>query len=226
MAPVYHGEGRPSLVPDILTLGTSMESWVRTKGVLMDKQQELVYPAEPKRTEQFSQAQVDEIIRQYRRELSHRSREAVRQKVKSGDYAGFAPTGYRNVRVGGKATVRIDPELGPLVAEAFRLAGRKRTSLRKIIDELGPRGLVSRDGTPMSPATLCRILANPFYVGMIRYGDQIYPGSHQSLVSPSMFDRAGRRLRKRRCSPGSSSSRAVGRLSRLENLGSQSKHLA
>jgi hypothetical protein len=140
----------------------------------------------------------EEVRRPYHRSLGDLSHRVVARKARGGECVGCAPTGYRNARVNGKATVEIDPVLGPLVAEAFRLAGRKRRSLRKILAELTPKGLASRNGKPMYPS-LRAILTNPFYVGMVRYEGQFFEGKHPPLVSPSRFDRVGRSLRKRRC---------------------------
>jgi len=130
----------------------------------------------------------------YHRELGRRVSLALDAKARRGEWIGQAPTGYRNV--GGR--VEIDPVTGPLVAEAFRLAARKRSSLRQILDELTPKGLRSRNGKPMGPSALAALLQNPFYVGMIRYKGKLYEGEHEALVSPSLFDRAGRSLRRRR----------------------------
>jgi site-specific DNA recombinase len=148
----------------------------------------------------FGQSHVtaDEFKRAYHRHLGQLTSAAMARKASEGGCPGCAPTGYRNVAVGNQTEVEIDPVLGPLVQEAFRLAGRKRTSLRKILAELTPQGLVSRNGKAMHASVLRGILTNPFYVGMIRYQGRLYEGDHQPLVSPSMFDRAGRNLRRRR----------------------------
>ena len=58
--------------------------------------------------------------------------------------------------------------------------------------------LVSRSGKLLGGSALAHIITNPFYVGMIRYKGHLYEGNHQALVSPSLFDRAGRSLRRRR----------------------------
>jgi site-specific DNA recombinase len=138
-----------------------------------------------------------EIKRRYHGYLGQRASYALAAKARRGECPGCAPTGYRNVRTGQGTRVEIDPHLGPLVREAFYLAGRRGLSLRKVLAELTPKGLMSRRGQPMGPSALRNILTNPFYVGMLRYKGQLAPGRHEPLVTPSCFDRVRRRLRQR-----------------------------
>jgi hypothetical protein len=142
--------------------------------------------------------QYEDATALYHRQLGRRASAAMTAKAKAGEWVGCAPTGYRNVRTEKETHVEIDPVLGPLVHEAFRLVAHKRSSLQQVLTELTPRGLVSRSGKPLGVSALAHIMSNPFYVGMIRYKGQLYEGKHQALVSPSLFDRAGRSLRRRR----------------------------
>jgi hypothetical protein len=140
----------------------------------------------------------EEATALYHRQLGQRASAAMTAKVRTGSWVGCAPTGYRNVHYGKRTHVEIDPVLGPLVREAFRLVAHKRSSLQHVLTELTPQGLVSRSGKPLGASALAHIINNPFYVGMIRYKGHLYEGNHQALVSPSLFDRAGRSLRRRR----------------------------
>ena len=101
------------------------------------------------------------------------------------------------VRRGG--AVDIDPALGPAVRDAFYLAARRGSSVRRVAAELAGRGVLSRSGQPLSASTLRELLRNPFYLGMVRFKGQLTEGRHAALVCPSVFERAGRALRKRRC---------------------------
>lgn len=122
------------------------------------------------------------------------------RKASEGGCPGFAPTGYRYITIGDETEVEVEPTLGPLVFDALRLAGRKGTSFQKILAELTPKGLVSHNGEPMHPSALRGVLTSPFYVGMICYRGKRYEGNYEGLVTPSMFDRAGRkRSRWRSC---------------------------
>jgi site-specific DNA recombinase len=122
---------------------------------------------------------------------------AMASKVSDGDLAGFAPTGYRNVRITGHSYVELDSTMGPLIKEAFALALRDRYSLRRILAELTPRGLVSRNGSPLHAAGLRGILTNPFYAGFIRYRGGWYAGNHQPIVNLTVFQQVQEKLQAR-----------------------------
>src|SRR4051812_3898794 len=141
---------------------------------------------------------VQDLVRTYHRYLGGLTKAGMDRKVQAGGYPGKAPTGYRNLRVGGEPRIKVDPVIGPLVAEAFHLAAQRRSSVRQVLAELTPKGLVSRNGEPLGPSALVGILRNPFYAGLVRYRGQLYRGVHEALVSRSLFERAGRSLRRRR----------------------------
>jgi site-specific DNA recombinase len=140
----------------------------------------------------------EQAIVRYHRQLGRRASYALDEKARAGGCVGCAPTGYRNVKVGRESRVEVDPVLGPLVEEAFRLVARKRSSLQQVLDKLTPKGLVSRNGKPLGVSALGNIINNPFYLGLVRYKGRTYKGTHQALVSPNLFDRAGRSLRRQR----------------------------
>jgi site-specific DNA recombinase len=140
-----------------------------------------------------------ELEERYHHVRSEIAKQAMTARVESGECPGRAPIGYRNVVVGTRRTVEVDPSTAPLIVEAFRMAAQRKSSLRKILAALQPRGLVGRSDRPMEVSTLQAILINPFYAGFIRHQGQRYRGTHQPLISRTLFDRVHRRLFQRRC---------------------------
>jgi hypothetical protein len=140
-----------------------------------------------------------ELEERYHRVRSEIAKQAMTTRVEAGECPGRAPWGYLNVVVDGQRTVEVDPELAPLIVEAFRMAAQRKTSLRKIIAVLEPQGLLGRSGKPMGVSSLRVILTNPFYAGLIRHQGQLYRGRHQPLISKSLFDRVHQCLFRRRC---------------------------
>jgi transposase len=130
-------------------------------------------------------------------ERQARSRRVREQQLRAGEWPGPAPVGYRNGWDGQKGKVVIDEAIAPQIQDAFRLAARQGSSIRKVLVELTPRGLFSRFGKPMSVATLQRVLHNPFYAGLIAHEGQFITGKHQALVSKSLFRRVQRQLHRR-----------------------------
>ncbi len=62
-----------------------------------------------------------------------------------------------------------------------------KCSLRTILSQLTPRGLVSRNGKAMGPSALRAMLRNPFYTGRIRYCGVLVPGRHEALIDDDLF---------------------------------------
>jgi site-specific DNA recombinase len=142
---------------------------------------------------------LDELEERYHRVRSEIAKHAMTTRVEAGECPGRAPLGYRNVVVDGQRTVAVDPAIAPLIVDAFRMAAQRKSSLRKIIAALHPRGLIGRGGKPVGVSSLQAILTNPFYAGFIRYGEKLYHGTHQPLISRTLFDRVHRNLFRRRC---------------------------
>jgi site-specific DNA recombinase len=131
-------------------------------------------------------------------ERQARSRRAREQKLQLGAWPGRAPIGYRNIWDGQKGVVVIDDAIAAQIREAFQIAARQRSSIRKVLAEQTPRGLVGRNSKPMSVSTLQRVLRNPFYAGLIYCDGQLISGEHHALVSKSLFRRVQRQLRRRK----------------------------
>lgn len=140
----------------------------------------------------------EELMRSYRALLARRVKEASQLKAQAGKLPGCAPLGHRNARDRGEAIVEVDGEVAPLVREAFGLAAEGKLPLRKMLEALTVKGLVSRNGKPLGASALHAVLTNPFYVGKLRYGGELLDGGHEPLVSPELFDRAQEGLAKRR----------------------------
>src|SRR5215470_6837872 len=120
------------------------------------------------------------------------------QKAKAGGTPAMAPLGYLNIReiVDGREvrTVAIDPERGPLIAEAFELYATGEWTLRRLLDHLTAKGLRNRAirARPPQPLSLSRlgaILRSRYYIGYVYYRGAEYPGRHDPLVSQELFDR-------------------------------------
>jgi site-specific DNA recombinase len=133
----------------------------------------------------------------YSANLGSEIRKGMTQKAKMGGWPSKAPIGYLNVRekVRGRdvAKVEFDPERASLVREAFQLYATGEYSILDLQATMHGRGLTSpharRAGAPMSASKLAEMLANPFYVGVVKWGGVRYEGQHRPLLSQALFDR-------------------------------------
>ncbi len=141
----------------------------------------------------------------YSANLAGEIRKGMTQKAKMGGWPTKAPIGYLNIRekIAGKenAKVVLDAERALLVREAFRLYATGDYSLPELQATMHAKGLTSpyarRPGAPVSVSKLAEMLANPFYLGVVRWGGVRYPGQHKALIPQSLFDRVQQTLHSR-----------------------------
>lgn len=122
------------------------------------------------------------------RNLRDEVKKGLRGRLKAGFYPFKAPPGYLNNGAGTLKT--IDPIQGPLIREAFELYANGTYVLKALCAHMKERGLLNAVGKPFYVSGFGRILANPFYYGLLVVKGQSYLGKHQPIVSKELFDRA------------------------------------
>jgi site-specific DNA recombinase len=114
--------------------------------------------------------------------LSENTKRGLRQKLRRGEWPGYAPLGYDNdLRT---HTIVPDPERAPLVKKLFERYASGGYSLK------GCRsiGLESRNGKPLSVSNIQTILSNPLYYGVFRYNGELHEGKHEPIITKKLFD--------------------------------------
>jgi site-specific DNA recombinase len=132
------------------------------------------------------------VAADYIRNLREETKKGFYGRVKQGFYPRPAPIGYLDAGAG--KSKLIDPETAPLVRTAFDLYATGRFGLCDLQDELEIRGLRTRTGSILSRNGLSVMLKNPFYIGLIRIRNELFPGLHDALISKSTFDAVQMRL--------------------------------
>ncbi len=144
---------------------------------------------------------------QFEREIiGERIRDKIAATKKKGKWAGGFPVlGYDVDRSG------PSPRLVPNAAEAARVREIFRLyldlgSLLSVVEELRRRGWANKEnrtsrgeprgGKPFDKCGLHGLLTNPVYVGRVRHKANVYPGEHEPIVEPAVFDRVQDTLRK------------------------------
>ena len=151
---------------------------------------------------------------QFEREVTgERIRDKIAASKRKGLWVGgVVPLGYQ---VKDKKLIVDEHEAQTvrLIFERYRSLG----SLPKLQRELRDRGIVTRSRTLSSGKTIGRVsltngplvylLRNRMYLGEINHRDKSYPGEHQPIIDPALFDavqarldenRRGRRLQRQR----------------------------
>jgi site-specific DNA recombinase len=89
-------------------------------------------------------------------------------------------------------TVEVDPVRGPLMKEAFALYATGNWTIEALAAHLTSLGLTSRateniPSTPINETGLHRLLANPYYTGVVTLNGVRYPGQHEALVDEATW---------------------------------------
>lgn len=122
----------------------------------------------------------------FSRNLSKRVKEGMETKRQRGEYPTRAPLGYINKN----AKIYPDPRYSGYIQMAFSLYGDGSHPLMEVREILHNKGMRTRDtGNKIQKSTLHDILTNPVYYGAIRSGDKLYKGTHEPLITKSLFDR-------------------------------------
>jgi len=113
---------------------------------------------------------------QFEREMiGQRTRENMRERAKSGKWAGgVVPFGYR--RNGETKFLEIEPAEAETVRAIFAEFLRHR-SVRRTVHTINAEGRFTRDGRPWAYTSIRRILTSPTYVGTMCYAKRTMQGS-------------------------------------------------
>jgi site-specific DNA recombinase len=120
------------------------------------------------------------------------------QKARSGGTLGIAKLGYQNVRIkyDGREirTIAVDPERAPYVTMAFELYATGQYSFPELRDALTDAGLRTKGNRrygprPLSIHTIGNMLRDRYYLGTVTYDGVEYPGRHEALITPDLFER-------------------------------------
>jgi len=127
--------------------------------------------------------------------LSENVRRGMRQKLRRGEWLSRAPFGYlNNLKT---RTIEPDPQKAVLVVQAFILFATGSYTLYMLAKEMALLGMISRNGQMFSRSHLRDILANPVYIGLIRYEGELYQGSFSALISKDIFEAVQEMFRHR-----------------------------
>ena len=104
-------------------------------------------------------------------------------------------------------TVAVKPVRGPLIRSAFELYASGAYTVRTLIQALTDAGLRTKptyrypDGTVLSIHALGK-LSDRYYLGVVEYRAEEYPGRHEPLVTAEIFDRVQQVMESRRTGGG------------------------
>ena len=96
-------------------------------------------------------------------------------------YPGRAPFGYRNNRE--KRTIEVHPENSEIVEFVFERYASVQYSLITL-----RHAVRERFGKTITRSYLHKILTNRVYIGVFEWAGKSYRGTHETLISPALFE--------------------------------------
>ena len=128
------------------------------------------------------------------RKTAENVKAAMRRIAETGRVPANRPFGYRRNADG---ALEPDPVQAPIVAELFALAANG-DGIQKLAQWLNDKHPTRpRGGEHWRPTSVRWILTNRVYVGEVKWGDLLLPGTHESLVGRAEWDAVQERLSRR-----------------------------
>ncbi len=118
--------------------------------------------------------------------LSENTKRGLREKLRRGEWPGWAPLGYLNDYK--NHSVIPDPEKAPFVRKMFEYYETGNYSLEELLLEVHGWGICGKAGKPVRKSSLAHLLRNPFYYGVMKFKGELFEASHPPLVSKKLFD--------------------------------------
>jgi len=118
--------------------------------------------------------------------LSENVRRGLRQKIRRGEYPGKPPIGYLNDPR--TRTIVTDPHKAKQVRRMFEAYATGKYSLDDLHELVSSWRMTSNRDNPIARSLLPRMLANVFYIGLFKFNGETYEGSHESIITRSLFD--------------------------------------
>ena len=119
----------------------------------------------------------------------------MRQKVRNGVWPSKAPLGYlNNTKTRG---IDVDQEKALKAKKVFELYATGNYNLRELAEWCKRVNLKSNLGNDISIGKVHKLLQNVFYVGLMKYKDEIHEATHEPLISKKLFDKVQEIMREK-----------------------------
>ncbi len=119
--------------------------------------------------------------------LSENTKRGLRQKLRRGEWPGWAPLGYLNDQV--KHNIIKDAERFRLVKKLFELYATGNYSMKDLQNTSTSIGLFGKSGKVPSVSLIQHTISNSFYYGVFKYNGELHQGKHEPMISKKLFDK-------------------------------------
>ena len=133
-------------------------------------------------------AQFDNDIR------SERCAGGMKEAMRDGRYVWMATVGYKNEKIGGRATI-VQDEMAPLILKTFELIASNVYPTEEVRRIMTKEGLTNKKGRPLTKGYFYKMLTNELFAGwIVKFGER-HRGTFQAIVSDDLFNQVQRVLK-------------------------------
>ena len=127
--------------------------------------------------------------------LSENVKRGMRQKIRNGIWPVWAPIGYLNNPK--TRMIDIDLEKAPKIRKLFELYATGEHNLNSLANWCKENNFKGNLGKEISTSNIQKILQNVFYIGLMKYKEEIFEGKHIPLISKRLFDKVQEILKQK-----------------------------
>lgn len=127
------------------------------------------------------------VAKKYTDNLREEAMKGWAEKLAQGWMPSRPPIGYMTALQNGKRIHVPDPKTSRIIKKAFELYLKPTESTNSVWAFLKQAGVTTYNGRPPVKSAVHLLLQNPYYMGVIQFNGETYPGSHQPLISKVLF---------------------------------------
>src|SRR3989344_4317755 len=121
--------------------------------------------------------------------LSEEVKKGQKEKIAQGWLPTRPPYGYKTIGEKGHKIHIPDPDKSPFARKMFDWYATGNYSLRKLTTMLNEAGMRSSSEAKVTKSRIALYLSDPFYIGKIRWNDQLYSGNQETFINHEIFSK-------------------------------------
>ena len=144
------------------------------------------------------------VAKKYTDNLREEAMKGWAEKLAQGWLPSRPPIGYMTAIQNGKRVHVPDPKKSKVIKKAFELYVQGSESTATVWSFLEQAHITTYTGRPLTKSAVHLLLQNPYYMGIIQFNGEKYPGSHQPIISKQLYKsvqtkmHSGRAVKQRR----------------------------
>lgn len=137
------------------------------------------------------------VAKKYTDNLREEAMKGWAEKLAQGHMPSRPPTGYMTAIQNGKRIHVPDPNVAPIVRQAFELYLEPNETIATIQAFLAQAGVTTYSGRSLVIDATHKLLKNRYYIGIIDFNGQTYPGAHEPLIAKELFRAVQEKMHKK-----------------------------